>query len=446
MKTASKPASKPASRASRKQHEPAAPLRHALRDVPFMGVIFVVHEASKLGFTNGHPEWSNLGQGQPEVGEMAGAPPRISSVEIRPEDHAYGPLGGTQELREKIAAHTNRLYRRGKRSQYTAANVCVAQGGRLALTRAIAALGETQIGYQLPDYTAYEDMLALHLARITPIPIRARAEDGFLVPVERLAREVEHSGLGAFVLSNPCNPTGNVIQGKELAALVALGRERGLTLILDEFYSHFVYTPKGAPGKGPVSGAAYVEDVEREPVILIDGLTKSFRYPGWRVGWALGPAHMMETLARVASSIDGGPSRIAQRAALAALEPARADQETEALRRVFAAKRNVMVERLKGLGIRFAKEPEGTFYCWCSLEDLAPPFDDAMTFFRRALEHKVLTVPGEFFDVNPGKRRRGESPYRSWMRFSFGPPMDNMNQGLDRLERMLTVSRTRRKR
>ncbi|HUR28834.1 MAG TPA: pyridoxal phosphate-dependent aminotransferase, partial [Planctomycetota bacterium] len=419
----------------------------ALRDVPFMGVIFVVHEASKLGFTNGHPDWSNLGQGQPEVGAMQGAPPRIASVEIAPEDHAYGPLGGTLELRTVVAEHYNRLYRKGKRSKYGPSNVCVAQGGRLALTRAMAALGECQVGYQLPDYTAYEDMLGLHLSRITPIPIRARPEDGFLVPVERLAQAIEQQGLGAFVLSNPCNPTGNVIQGDDLAALVALSRERGVTLLLDEFYSHFVYTRRGVPAPGPVSAAPFIDDVERDPVILIDGLTKSFRYPGWRVGWAVGPSSMMETLARTASSIDGGPSRIAQRAALVALEPERADQETHALRVGFAKKRNVMVERLKALGITFAREPEGTFYCWCSLADLKPPFDDALTFFRRALEHKVLTVPGEFFDVNPGKRRKGASPYRSWMRFSFGPPMDNMQQGLDRLERMLGgASRTSKRR
>jgi len=49
----------------------------------------------------------------------------------------------------------------------------------------------------------------------------------------------------------------------------------------------------------------------------------------------------------------------------------------------------------------------------------------------------VMTVPGEFFDVNPAKRRRGTSPYRQWMRFSFGPPIDNLEMGLDRLERMI---------
>ncbi|MFN0008626.1 MAG: pyridoxal phosphate-dependent aminotransferase, partial [Planctomycetota bacterium] len=225
--------------------------------------------------------------------------------------------------------------------------------------------------------------------------------------------------------------------GRELAHLTALARERGVTMLLDEFYSHFIYTPEGRAGAGPVSAAAYVEDVERDPVLLFDGLTKSFRYPGWRVGWAVGPSAMIETMARTASSIDGGPSRIAQRAALAALEPAQADGETRALRVAFVKKRNLLVERLKRMGIRFAREPESTFYGWASLENLPEPLNDALPFFRAALEHKVMTVPGEFFDVNPGQRRRGESPYRRWMRFSFGPPMANLEMGLDRLEKMV---------
>ena len=409
----------------------------ALREVPYMGVIWVVHEASKLGFVNGHPDWCNLGQGQPEVGPMEGAPPRIDTVSMKPEDHAYGPLGGTPELRACVAEHYNRLYRKGKKSKYGPENVCVASGGRLALTRAFAALGAVNVGYQLPDYTAYEDMFELHLARLHPVPVRARESDGFLVPPARIEQEVVERGLSAFVLSNPCNPTGNVIQGEDLARLTALGRERGVTLLLDEFYSHFVYTKDGKPGAGPVSAAAYVEDVDRDPVILFDGLTKSYRYPGWRVGWAVGPTEMIQTMARTASSIDGGPSRIAQRAALLALEPKQADQETRALREQFVKKRNLLVDRLKALGIRFAKEPESTFYGWASLAGLPEPLNEAMPFFRRALEHKVMTVPGEFFDVNPGKRRRGDSPYRSWMRFSFGPPMPNLEMGLDRLTKMV---------
>lgn len=411
----------------------------AFREVPFMGVIFVVHEAMKRGFVNGHPDWSNLGQGQPEVGPMAGAPERIADVHIEPQDHAYGPLEGIPELRELVAAHYNRLYRKGMKSQYSADNVCIAQGGRLALSRAMVALGATSVGYQSPDYTAYEDMFNLHLARIDTHLVRAHPGDGFVIPPKRLEAEVREHGFGAFVVSNPCNPTGALLEGDNLEKWIAIAREHEISLLVDEFYSHFIYTPDGQPGSGPVSAAPYIEDVNREPVILFDGLTKSHRYPGWRIGWALGPPAIVESLARTASALDGGPSRIAQRAALRALEPSRADQETTALRDVFSQKRNEMLETLKGIGVRFAHEPLGTFYCWGSLEDLPEPFNDAMGFFWKALDHRVMTVPGQFFDVNPGKWRKPPSPYERWMRFSFGPPMDNVVQGLERLKEMLTA-------
>ncbi len=80
------------------------------RPVPYMGVIWVVHEAHKRGFWTGHPDWCNLGQGQPEVGPMDGAPERLSSVQLEPGDHAYGPIGGTEDMREAFASHYNRLY------------------------------------------------------------------------------------------------------------------------------------------------------------------------------------------------------------------------------------------------------------------------------------------------------------------------------------------------
>jgi aspartate/methionine/tyrosine aminotransferase len=412
----------------------------AFRPIPYMGVIWVVAEAMKLGFQNGHPDWCNLGQGQPEVGEMEGAPPRPSEILIEPGDHAYGPIGGTQELRQAVAEHYNRLYRQDKKSKYTADHVSIASGGRLMLSRLFAALGEVNLGYQVPDYTAYEDMMGYHQHRFTPIVLHAREEDGFVIPAAELEREVGNKHLEAFVLSNPCNPTGCVVRGGELEQYVGIARERRMTLTLDEFYSHFIYKRDGLPGDGPVSGAAYVEDVDRDPVLLIDGLTKSFRYPGWRVGWAVGPPAMIETLGCAASAIDGGPSQPMQRAALAVLEPERADQETKALRQVFARKRNLMVNRLKDMGIRCAQEPQGTFYCWASIKDLPAPLNNAEAFFYEGLKHKVMTVPGAFFDVNPGKRRPTASSFNSWVRFSFGPPEDNVREGLNRLEKMIKAN------
>lgn len=418
--------------------DPTGP-RGAFREAPYMGVIFVVHEAVKRGFYNGHPEWCNLGQGQPEVGVIDGAPPRLDHVSIQPADHAYGPLEGIPELREVVAAHYNRLYRRGEQP-YAAKNVAIVQGGRLGLTRALAALGPVVVGYQTPDYTAYEDMLSLHLARIDTVAVRTRPEDGFVLDPDRFEAAVVEHGISAFVLSNPCNPTGALIEAERLRAIVGIARKRHVTLLLDEFYSHFVYTESGAAGAGPVSGAQHVIDVERDPVVLIDGLTKSFRYPGWRMGWAVGPSAMIESMARLASSIDGGPSRIAQRAAIEVLAPERADLETKALRVAFAKKRELMLSTLKRLGVRFPLEPRGTFYCFGDLSDLPAPYSNAMEFFWRALDRQVMTVPGDFFDVNPGKYRHAPSPYAHWMRFSFGPPIDNVRLGLDRLTKMLEGS------
>ncbi len=77
----------------------------------------------------------------PEVGPLPGAPDRITAIQIAPDDHAYGPVAGLTELRGAVAALYNQQFRRGMKSQYTAENVAITAGGRLALTRAVWALG-----------------------------------------------------------------------------------------------------------------------------------------------------------------------------------------------------------------------------------------------------------------------------------------------------------------
>lgn len=405
----------------------------AFRDVPFMGVIWVVDEAMKLGFRNLDPDWCNLGQGMPEIGPLRGAPPRLSAIDVAAEDLAYGPVGGIDDLRERVADHYNRLFRQGKASRYRKENVGIAAGGRLMLTRFAAALGPHRLGHVVPDYTAYEDMLDYHRHRVTPVAIETTPETNFHIPADRFDAIVREQRLNSFLISNPCNPTGNVVEGDDLAGYVQVARERDCWLCLDEFYSHFIVDRNGGPGAGPVSGAAFVEDVDRDPVVIIDGMTKNYRYPGLRIGWILGPAAVIEQVTRTASAIDGGPPVPVQRAAYALLEPARADQETQAVRRAFADKRRVMVEALTAMGIDVRHSGRGTFYLWADLQDLPPPLSNADAFFRQALARKVMTVPGRFFDVNPGRLRSTPMIGETWARFSFGPPIDNMRAGLDRL-------------
>ena len=179
----------------------------AFRPVPRTGVIFVTTEAQKKGFDPASPDWCNLGQGQPETGDLPGAPPRVEAVAVDPADQEYAPVAGLWELREAIAAHYNRTYRRGLPSQYSAENVSVSGGGRASLTRAAASLGLINLGHFLPDYTAYEELLDIFKA-FTAIPILLEGERGYAFTVEDLRREVHGRGLSALLLSNPCNPTG----------------------------------------------------------------------------------------------------------------------------------------------------------------------------------------------------------------------------------------------
>lgn len=409
----------------------------AFREIPYPGVGYAVAAAIKRGFTNGNPEWANLGQGQPEVGSIDGAPARIESVQWARADQSYGPVAGITELRQAVAEHYNRLYRTGHRSKYRAENVAIAGGGRLALVRLVATLGSVRVGYCTPEYAGYEEMLASHMHHLTPVRIQTWVERGFTLSPSQFAAAVAEHDLGAFLISNPCNPTGQLLDAQTLHEYLVIARRASCALLLDEYYSHFIYGADGSAAAEPVSAARVIDDVEADPVLLVDGLTKNFRYPGWRIGWTVGPARIIEQITRAASAIDGGSSTIVQRAAIDVLNPARADQETHAVRSAFASKCRLMVEGLTSMGVRVPHPPRGTFYVWGDIGALPAPLNDANAFFDAALDERVVIVPGRCFDVNPAEQRRPDPEYRRWVRFSFGPSVDNIKLGLTRLRALI---------
>ncbi len=410
----------------------------AFRPVPRTGVIYVMTEAARRGYAAGDASWANLGQGMPETGLLPGGPARLAHVTIDPADLEYAPVAGIRELREAVAAFYNRRYRKGMASQYTADNVSIAGGGRTALTRVAAAFGSMNLGHFLPDYTAYEELLDV-FRMFAAIPILRESERGYAFTADDLRREILGRGLGAVLASNPSNPTGKVIAGEELRGWVSTCRELDCALVLDEFYAHYVWT-----GDGPaVSAARYIEDVDRDPVVILDGLTKNWRYPGWRISWIVGPAPVIDAVSSAGSFLDGGGSRPLQRAAIPLLDAELAEKEAASIQATFRTKRDLMVERLRAIGVTFDAVPEGTFYAWGSVAKLPPPLDTGMGFFRAALEAKVIVVPGEFFDVNPGKRRTARGArFRSHVRFSFGPAIETIRSGLGRLDAMVQAARS----
>jgi aspartate/methionine/tyrosine aminotransferase len=417
-----------------------APRFAAFREVPRTGVIFVTTEAQRRGYSPSSEDWCNLGQGMPESEALPGAPPRISELPIREGDHEYAPVAGLWELREAIAGFYNELFRRGLGSKYSAENVAVSGGGRSALTRVAASLGNINLGHFLPDYTAYEELLGV-FRLFSPIPILLESERGYAFSAADLRREVMGRGLSAILASNPSNPTGKVIGGSDLAGWVAVARELDCALILDEFYSHYIWRPDLVAQGGIETAARYVDDVDRDPVVILDGLTKNWRYPGWRVTWAVGPKRVIEGVVSAGSFLDGGGSRPLQRKAIELLAPDAAMAETKAIHQAFGKKRARMLNGLRDLGFTIDLPPEGTFYVWASAEHLPPALRDGMALFRAALDCRVITVPGEFFDVDPGKRRGGRaSRFRRHLRFSFGPPLARLELALDRLKELITTA------
>ncbi len=406
-----------------------------IRAVPRTGVIYVTHEATRHGFSYSHPDWSNLGQGSPETGEIPGAPPRVTEVTVSESSRQYGPVAGNKLLCQAVAEFYNAVYRRGKKSQYTADNVSIASGGRLALTRLASALGNINMGHFIPDYTAYEELLSVFKA-FTPIPILLRAEDGYKISPEDLKEEILGRGLSALLASNPSNPTAQLIEGPELATWCAIARECQCSMIFDEFYSHYIYTGGNAAKPKTVSAAEFVEDVERDPVIVVDGLTKNWRYPGWRISWTLGPKVVIEAIASAGSFLDGGANHPFQNAALPLLDPRNAEAETSAIQKHFLKKRDLLLSRLKKMNVTADAQPAGAFYIWANLAKLPPPLDDGMNFFREGLKEKVIVVPGVFFDVNPGNRR-ATARYKNYCRISFGPEIERLELGLGAIDRVI---------
>lgn len=183
-------------------------------------------------------------------------------------------------------------------------------------------------------------------------------------------------------------------------------------------------------------------------MLLVDGLTKRFRLPGWRIAWVVGPKEFIDALSSAGSYLDGGANVPLQEAGIPMLEPSLVRNETKVLQVHFREKRDYVLKRLYDIGFRVQDVPQATFYIWLDLTSLDPPLpaeaniSDGLNFFNALLTEKVIVVPGIFFDLNPAKRRDlFDSPYHHFVRLSYGPKMDVLKMGLDGIERVINRAR-----
>ncbi|THV99988.1 aminotransferase [Aureobasidium pullulans] len=398
------------------------------------GVVWTTERAYEHGFAE-HPEkWANLGQGAPEVDdEIEGCFERPHTIDVSMSGREYGPTAGIKPLREAVANLYNEHHRKGKESQYTWENVCIVPGGRAGLIRIAAVIGNAYLGFFIPDYTAYNEMLSL-FKNFSAIPIPLSKQDGYHMHPDKIAEEIAR-GTSVILTSNPRNPTGQVLTNPQLAQIQDICRDRA-TLILDEFYSGYNYTTD-CDGT-VISAADNIEDVDEDDVLIIDGLTKRFRLPGWRVAWIIGPKEFIKAIGSCGSYLDGGTNVPFQEAAVPMLEPTKVKNEMRALQHHFREKRDYVIGRLTEMGFKIPMIPNSTFYLWLDLSSLPEGINDGLNFFNACLKEKVIVVPGIFFDLNPSKRRDlFDSPCHKHVRLSYGPRMDVLKMGLDGIERVV---------
>jgi aspartate aminotransferase len=334
----------------------------------------------------------------------------------------YTPAAGIAELRGAIA----RLYQKTQGLQVVAEQVIVSNGAKHSLHNALAATvgpGDEVI-IPTPYWVSYSDLVQMTGAAYVLVP--TTLESGFkMTPGQLRAAVTPRSRL--LMLNSPGNPTGAVYSKKELEALADVILETKLSVISDEIYERLVY------GDARATCFATLRPGLTEQTITISGVSKSYAMTGWRMGWAIGPLHVVKAMANIQSQETSNPSSISQYAALAALE---GEQDcVETMRREFEARRELVCRRLNSIPGIQCPTPGGAFYAFFNVSRHfgrtlgGKKIVDSAAFCQAALEAvHVNLVPGSAFGAE------------GFVRLSFAASREQLNGGLDRLEHLLKES------
>jgi aspartate aminotransferase len=331
----------------------------------------------------------------------------------------YTPASGTAELRAAIA----RLYQRTFGLRITAEQVIVSNGAKHSIHTALATIcgpGD-EVVIPTPYWVSYSDLV--HMTGATAVLVKTTHESGFkMSPMQLKAALTPRTRL--VMINSPCNPTGTVYTRQQLEALADVILEAGVAVLSDEIYERLVY------GDARATCFATLRPKLPELTLTISGVSKSYAMTGWRMGWTVGPAHVIKAMGNVQSQQTSCPSSITQYAALAAIE---GDQDcVEKMRREFEARRDLVCRRLNAMPGVVCPVPQGAFYVF---PNVAAHFGrtfggkkvvDSAGFCQAALETAhVNLVPGSAFGAE------------GYARLSFAASREELNGGLDRLEAFL---------
>ena len=321
----------------------------------------------------------------------------------------YAPVAGIADLRTAIAeklASDNGL-------TYTPEQIVVSNGAKHSLFNIVMTLCEPgdEVIIPAPYWLSYPEMV--RIAGATPVVVHCSQDADLKLTPAQLAEHITDK-TRALILNSPSNPIGVVYTEDELRALVEVVVGRGVWVISDEIYEKMIYDGMRHASPAGFSDGAYAR------TITVNGFSKAYAMTGWRLGYFAAPVDFVKAVCALQSHSTSAPNTFAQYGGVAALKGG--DACVKEMVAAFDKRRIYMYERLTAMKDVTCVKPTGAFYM---LPNMSAYGLDSVTFAERLLDHGVAVVPGEAFGAPEN------------IRLSYACSMDNIREGLDRLESFL---------
>ena len=332
----------------------------------------------------------------------------------------YTPAAGIIPLRKAIA---HRL-KEDCGVDYDYTQIVVASGAKHSVYIALAAITNPgdEIIIPAPFCVSYYEMV--RMVGGTPVIVEAGEEQNFKITAQQLEAAITEK-TKCLMLNNPSNPTGMIYSADELRAIADVCVKHDLYILADEIYYQLIYDGI------EFTSIASLGDEVKERTLLVNGVSKSYAMTGWRVGYCAANKTLAKIMSNFLSHSTGAPSTISQWASVEALTGPQ--EGIEAMRLAFLERRDYIVKRINSIPGVSCIVPNGAFYVMMNIEQLIGKTlggklienddDFAVALLEKAL---VAVVPCSGFGM------------KNFVRWSYAASMENIEKGLDRLEKFVT--------
>ncbi len=332
----------------------------------------------------------------------------------------YTPDTGIVELKDAVI----RALKREQNLDYKREELIITPGAKYAIMTALQALISSgdEVIIPAPYWVSYPDQTLLCEGR--PVIIQAGEGNDFKITAAQLEEAITKKSR-LLILNSPSNPTGAAYTKEDLGEIAKVCVRHNIMVISDEIYDSVVFNNFKCTSIAKFEGM-------RDRTIVVNGVSKKFAMTGWRVGFAAAPAELVAKMAIIQGQAVTNATSISQKAAVAAYDGGNADVETMVA--AFCERRNFIVKRLNEIGLK-CRTPEGAFYAFPNVEILFGKTLDGKKIASSADVSEFLlgnahvaTVPGSAFGLE------------GFIRLSFATSMENIKEGLDRIEKAIKTN------